>query len=153
MKLNMPSKKIVAATIFTSALAFTISQAALAEPVQPASTDAAKTTGSEKLVSRVQMHTEIQKAHDKFLDDTVAIRKELAEKRAVMRALLYAGTPDTVKASQVAGEIFELQENLRAKAKEAGLPFSWSGMGWNPDYTSCQGVLGKGPMGRHHRFK
>ncbi|QQG66283.1 hypothetical protein [Desulfobulbus oligotrophicus] len=153
MKLNMLSKKIVAATIFTSALTLAMSQAAMAESAQPTSPGGAADAGPEKLVSRVQMHTEMQRVHDKFLDDTVTIRKELAEKKAVMRALLNAGAPDTVKASQIAAEIFDLQENLRVKAKEAGLPFPLSGMGWGPDYMSCQGSTGKGPMGRHHRFK
>ena len=53
----------------------------------------------------------------------------MAEKHAVMRALMNSGTPDTVKAGQVAGELFELREKLRAKAKEAGLPYPMMGAG------------------------
>src|SRR5512145_127814 len=99
----------------------------------------------------MQMTTEIQKIHDKFLSDTVAIRKELAEKNAVMRALLNAGTPDTVKASQVAGELFELREKLRAKAREAGLPLPMLMMGQGRDGMPCDGMMGYGMMGKHHR--
>ena len=40
-----------------------------------------------------------------------------------------AGTPDPVKASEVAGEIFELRENLRVKANQAGLPLPMLLMG------------------------
>lgn len=98
----------------------------------------------------MQTTPEMEKIHEKFLNDTVAIRKELAEKNAALRALLNAGTPDTLKASQVAGEVFELREKLRAKAREAGLPMpmmmghGWYGMG-------CQGAMGYGMKGKHHR--
>jgi len=100
----------------------------------------------------MRMHTEMQKSHDKFLADTVAIRKELAEKNAVLRALMNAGTPDTVKASQVAGELFELREKLRAKANEAGLPFPMMMMGQGGDGMCCEGMMGHGKMGKHHRM-
>ena len=46
-----------------------------------------------------------------------------------MRAIMQADTPDTTQAGQVAGEVFELREKLRAKAQEAGLPFPMMGMG------------------------
>lgn len=148
MELSLPSKKIMLATIFTSALTFAISQAALAEPAKAPQGD-----GKEKpdqYPCQVQMGSEMQKVHEKFLTDTVALRKELAEKNAVMRALLNAGTPDTVKASQVAGELFELREKLRAKAKEAGLPLPMLMMGAGADGMPCQGMMGQGMMGRHH---
>ena len=150
MELTLPSKKIMLATIFTSALTFAISQAALAEPAKTSQGD-----GKEKpdqYPCQVQMGSEMQKAHDKFLTDTVAIRKELAEKNAVMRALLNAGTPDTIKASQIAGELFELREKLRAKAKEAGLPLPMLMMGAGADGMPCQGMMDQGMMRRHHRM-
>jgi len=150
MELTMPSKKIMLATIFTSALTFAISQAALAEPAKATQGD-----GQEKpnqYPCQVQMGSEMHKAHEKFLTDTVTIRKELAEKNAVMRALLNAGTPDTVKASQIAGELFELREKLRAKAKEVGLPLSMLMMGAGGDGMPCQGMMGHGMTGRHHRM-
>lgn len=150
MELTMPSKKIMMATIFTSALTFAISQAALAEPTNPAPVEGKNKP--DEYPCQVQMGTEMQKAHEKFLNDTVAIRKELVEKNAVMRALLNAGTPDTVKASQVAGELFELREKLRAKAKEAGLPLPMLMMGLGADGMPCQGMMGTGTMGRHHRM-
>ena len=66
---------------------------------------------------------------------------------------MHAGTPDTVKASQVAGEIFELREKLRAKAQEAGLPMPMlMMMGQGGDGMGCQGMMGQGMMDRHHRM-
>lgn len=150
MELTMPSKKIMLATIFTSALTFAISQAAMAEPAKAAQGDTKEK--SDQHSGQVQMGSEMQKVHEKFLTDTVAIRKELAEKNAVMRALLNAGTPDTVKASQIAGELFELREKLRARAKEAGLPLSMLMMGAGADGLPCQGMMGHGMTGRHHRM-
>ena len=150
MELTLPSKKIMLATIFTSALTFAISQAALAEP--PKATQGDAKDKPDQYPCQVQMGSDMQKAHEKFLGDTVALRKELAEKNAVMRALLNAGTPDTVKASQIAGELFEIREKLRAKAKEAGLPLPMLMMGAGADGMPCQGMMGHDMMGRHHRM-
>ncbi|WP_157470204.1 hypothetical protein [Desulfobulbus elongatus] len=147
MEMTSTKKKLMLAAILTSGLTLAISQATLAEPAKPAPPD--KQAGAPH---QTQMSTELQKAHEKFLNDTVAIRKELAEKNAVMRALLKAGTPDTVKASQVAGELFELREKLRAKAKEAGLPMPMTmGLGLGGDGFGCQGMPGHGMKDRHHR--
>ena len=148
MDMNTTKKKLMLAAILTSGLTLAISQATLAEPAKPAPQDK-----QDCPPCQAQMNTELQKAHEKFLNDTVALRKELAEKNAVMRALMHAGTPDTVKASQVAGELFELREKMRVKAKEAGLPMA---MGLGGDGMGCQGMTGYGMMGhgmmdKHHR--
>ena len=79
------------------------------------------------------MNTEMQQARDKFLADTKAERKAMAQKHAEMRAIMKAGTPDTVKASEVAGELFELREKLRLKAQETGIPLPMLLMGNGPD--------------------
>ncbi|MCL1981407.1 MAG: hypothetical protein FWG62_10090 [Proteobacteria bacterium] len=145
MNMTSPKKKLMLAAILTSGLTLAISQASLAEPAKQISPDQQTNAPAQAL-----MNTDMRKAHDKFLDDTVALRKELAEKRAVMRALMNAGTPDTVKASQVAGELFDLGEKLRAKAKEAGLPLPmFRSMGG--DESGCQGMMGHGMREGHHR--
>jgi|GEM_PF-649335 len=156
MEMTPTTKKLMLAAILTSGLTLAISQATLAEPVKSAQPEPqAKPSGPP---AQVQASTEMQKLHDKFLSDTVTTRKELAEKNAVLRALLNAGTPDTVKASQVAGEIFELREKLRAKAQEAGLPLPMlMMMGQGGDGMGCQGMMGQGMMGhgmmnKHHRM-
>jgi zinc resistance-associated protein len=144
MKMTTSNKKIMLAAIFTSGLTLAISQAALAEPSQPAQPGPqGKASG---LPCQYQMNTEMQKVRDKFLNDTVGIRKELAEKNAVMRTLLNAGTPDTAKASQLAGELFELNEKLRAKARETGLPMPMLMMG----QAGCDGMPCHGMRGKQH---
>lgn len=118
MELSISSKKIMLATILTSGIALAISQAALSQP-QPAPE---KGQGKPDVTSsRQHRDPAMQEAREKFLADTVAIRKQLAEKNAAMRVLLNAGTPDTDKASQLAGDLFELREKLRAQAIAAGL--------------------------------
>ena len=154
MEMTTTKKKIMLAAILTSGLTLAISQATFAEPAK--TTEPAPQGKPADQPSQMQMTTEMQKIHDKFLSDTVAIRKELAEKNAVMRALLNAGTPDTVKASQIAGELFELREKLRAKAREAGLPLPMLMMGQGRDGMPCDGMMGPGMMGpgmmgKHHR--
>ncbi|ADW17764.1 hypothetical protein Despr_1612 [Desulfobulbus propionicus DSM 2032] len=126
-------KRIMMAAILTSGLTLAISQAALAQPGQAAD------AGSKDKPAHhaAQVNTEMQKAREKFLNDTVTVRKELAQKSAEMRAIMAAGTPDTVKASQVAGELFELREKLRVKAQEAGFPLPMLLMGQGDDAMPC----------------
>ena len=151
MKMTTTKKKIMLAAILTSGLTLAISQAALAESNQPVQPDPKNKPDSSP--SQYQMNTEMQKVHDKFLNDTVAIRKEMAEKNAALRALLNAGTPDTVKASQLAGELFELREKLRAKAKETGLPMPMLMMGQGGiDGMPCGNMRGDGMRGKHHNM-
>jgi len=146
MKMTSSKKKLMLATLLTSGLSLAISQASLAEPVKNVAADK-----QPDATAQPQMSADMRKAHDKFLEDTVAIRKELVEKRAVMQALMKAGAPDTVKASQVAGELFELREKLRVKAREAGLPLPIGmGMGGG-DGFGCQNMMGYGMKGKYHR--
>ena len=147
MKQTSGKKKVMLAAILTSGLALAITQSAFAEPAPSPQT--VQTGMQNKGRGPYQSPTDpaMQKAREKFLTDTVVIRKEMAEKQAVMRALLNAGTPDTAKASQLAGELFELREKLRVKAQEAGLPMPMMmGMGGDMGTMPCQG------MGGHHRM-
>jgi len=90
------------------------------------------------------------KARDTFLSETTELRKNMAVKRAAKRAVMSSTTPDPEKASQLAGELFDLREQLRTKARAAGLP---------PGMIMGIGKMGNGPMkpctgqrmgGRHH---
>jgi len=142
MERTTSKKRIILAAILTSGLALAISQSALAEP-------AAQPDSQTKQVATPQMRRmdpDMQKARDKFLGDTVVIRKQLVEKTATMKALSNAQTPDATKISQLAGEVFDLREQLRGKAKEAGLPMGM-GMGVDDsDSMPCQGMGGKHHM-------
>ncbi|MBV5317028.1 MAG: periplasmic heavy metal sensor [Desulfobulbaceae bacterium] len=146
MELTTSKKKIMLATILSTGLALAISQSALAQPTAP-ELEGKKGTPP----CQYQLDPATQKAHDKFLSETVAMRKEMVEKNAALRALLNAGTPDTAKASQLAGELFELREKMRAKAKEAGLPMLMMGQD-DMSGMPCQGMgMGMGMGRRHHR--
>lgn len=153
MKMTTTSKKLALAAILTSGLTLAISQSVLAQPDQGADSWKGQAPCSQNL------DPAMQKARDKFLADTVELRKQMAEKHAVMRAIMKAGTPDTVKAGQVAGELFDLSEQLRAKAKEAGLPYPMMGFGCGEGMGEHMGMMhdgmmGKGMMGKghHHRM-
>jgi zinc resistance-associated protein len=146
MELTTSKKKIMLAAILTSGLALAISQSALA--AQP-NVQGAKGT----YPCQYQMDPATQKIRDKFLAETVDMRKQVAEKHAVMRAQMNAGTPDTAKVSQLAGELFELREKLRVKAQETGLPMPMLMMGQGDmGGMPCQGMgMGKG-MGRRQQM-
>ena len=132
-------KKILLATILTGGLALAISQAAIAQPGPNSHHGPNKGMGH----SHMQMDPETKKATEKFLADTVKERKELAQKSVEMRTLMNSGTPDTTKASQLAGELFELREKLRIKAQEAGVP-------WHVVMMNCEGMMPCQGMGYWH---
>ena len=69
-----------------------------------------------------QLDPESQKIKDKFLADTVAQRKSLAEKKAALRTMQNSAKGDAAAASRLAGEIFDLREQLRTEARKTGLP-------------------------------
>jgi zinc resistance-associated protein len=146
MKITTSKKKIVLAILLTSGLTLAISQSALSQPAQPEPSD---TKGTQMMShGRYQMDPAMLKLHEKFLNETVVIRKEMVQKNAVMRALLDADIPDATKVSQVAGELFDLREKLRVKANEIGMPMMGMGMG-DGDDMPCQGM---GMGGRHRKM-
>lgn len=143
MKTTNTKKKIMMAAILTSGITLAISQAVMAQPGKHGDHSA-----QEQKVDKpcqYQMNSEMQKARDKFLTETVAERKAFAQKNAEMRAIMKAGTPDTTKASEVAGELFELREKLRNKAQESGLPLPMLLMG-----QGCDGMMYHDGTKMHH---
>ncbi len=144
MELTTCTKKIALAAILTSGLALAISQAAIAQPGQPG-VPAGKGMGMGMGPCAQQMDAATRKIHDKFLADTVEQRKQMAEKQAVLRALMNADTPDTAKIGQLSGELFTLREQLRVKAQEAGLPCPMGMMGMGMGHGMGHGMgMGKG---------
>ncbi|PIE59347.1 MAG: hypothetical protein CSA32_04320 [Desulfobulbus propionicus] len=117
MKHAQAHRKIILATILTTGLSLSISQAAFAYH----GFEGNRHKGSGACMTHT-MNPAIQKAHERFMGETKQIRKQLAVKRASMRAIMMAGTPDPNKAAQLAGELFDLREQLRIKAREYGLP-------------------------------
>ncbi|MFW6284708.1 MAG: periplasmic heavy metal sensor [Desulfosalsimonas sp.] len=63
-----------------------------------------------------------------FVQDTLDLRKQMAGKRGEYHALMAGQNPDPGKLSQLKQEMFEIREQLRAKAREHNLPVN-AGMG------------------------
>jgi len=81
-----------------------------------------------------------QKAQEKFLAETTELRRKMAAKHAEMRALMGGANPDGKQAAKLSEEMFDLREQMRAKAKDAGLA---SGVGCG----MCDGPgMGRGMM-------
>lgn len=114
------TKKIIIAATVTTALAFAGLQAATAAPGEM------KGRGpgfQHPCPGQGQSFDEATlKTRDTFLSETVELRKNMAVKKAAKRAVMSSTTPDPEKASQLAGELFDLREQLRTKARAAGLP-------------------------------
>jgi Spy/CpxP family protein refolding chaperone len=70
-------------------------------------------------------------AFDAFRKDTTALRRTMMSKRVAMRALMNGTNPDPDQAAKLAGELFDLREQMRSKAKERNLnlPAGGCGMG------------------------
>ena len=149
MKLTRTTKNIALAAVLTSGLAFAGTAAIAQSP--------ADTTAPVKKPGYRQVDPQMVEKHNAFLASTVELRKQMAEKQAVQRAIMAADTPDTALAGKVAGELFELREQLRAKAQAAGLPYPMLGMGMGKGMGMGCGMAdgfgpgdGKGPH-RYHR--
>lgn len=81
-----------------------------------------------------------------FLDETAELRKQFASKRAEMHALMRNDNPDAKRAAQLQGEIFDLREQLRLKAREKGIEDLGLGRG------TVRGCQGPGPGGFRGRI-
>lgn len=88
-------------------------------------------------------------ARSKFRQENQEIFKQLVIKKAELRAVFSQENPDSDKAAQLSGEVFELRNALHKKAVDAGLPgpqFMRAGC----DGSGCQGQ-GFGGGGKHGR--
>ncbi len=149
------TKKIVLAATLSTALAFAGIQAATA-----AGPGAGKGSGFKGqgpcFGQGQQCDEETLKKHDAFLAETTELRKSIAQKRAEKRAVMANENPDAQKASKLAGELFDLREQMRTKAKAAGLPgymmMSRMGMGDNSGMNKRGHRGNRGNMGGsfHH---
>ncbi len=170
------TKKIILTAALTSALALVGIQSTLAAPGEMNGPGAMKGPGAQQpcpmqnqmmgmqgmqlMQGGPQMSEEMMKARDAFLSETTALRKNIAEKQAAKRALMRGATPDPDKAAALAGELFDLREQLRTKAQAAGLPAGMiKGMGRmnGCSQMACngrpRGMMGGNAMmsGKHHR--
>jgi hypothetical protein len=86
-----------------------------------------------------ELTAEQKAAFTKFLTETKDLRRELAGKRAELRALQAQTAPDVKATGALAREIFDLDEKIDKKAEELGLPPMGPG--------GCMGGGGMGCMG------
>ncbi len=156
----LKSKRIILIAAVTSALALTGIQSALAVPGEmngpgaqhpcPKQNQMMGQQAMKGMQGGPQMSEEMMKARDAFLSETTTLRKNVAEKQAARRALMMGTSPDPDKAAAIAGELFDLREQLRIKARAAGLPAGMmQGMGRMGGCSQMGGNTMKGGM--HHR--
>ena len=96
-----------------------------------------------------QLDPAVQEKLDAFFTANQDLRKALVMKRAEHRALMRSDSPDPAAASQVAGELFDLQTTVRQKAAEAGVAQYLGPMGGGFGKGDCRpGMRGPGKGGR-----
>ncbi len=145
--MNDASRRITRTTLMAltvAILTFTGVEAGLASPGEKYGPGYHKA-----MMGCAQMDEKTRAAREKFLDQTVDLRKKMVENRARMRALMNTENPDPQHVAKLAGEIFDLREQLRVKARKNGLqglgPMAMMGPG-----CGCGGPMGMGATGGHH---
>ena len=77
---------------------------------------------------------EEKKKYDHFLEETVDLRKEMADKEAEYRKLMGSDKPDPAQAAMLTNEFYQLRDALTEKAHKAGIVQTRRG---------CNGCSGK----------
>lgn len=77
---------------------------------------------------------EAEKKYEKFMQETVELRKELAEKMAEYQSLMASTNPDPSKGAMLTEEYYQLRDVLTQKARLAGIA---------PKKGGCNGCNGK----------
>ena len=80
---------------------------------------------------------EAEKKYEQFLQDTVELRKELAEKMAEYQSLMASTNPDPSKGAMLTEEYYQLRDVLTQKARLAGIA---------PKRGGCNGCNGGGKV-------
>ena len=101
-----------------------------------------------------EQRTQLDKLHQKFFDETAAVRSQLAAKHSELNILMNTSNPDLEKAKALQKEISDLkgkmgQERIKLFAEERKInPDARFGMGWGRGGMkgdgSCGGGMGMG---------
>ena len=94
-------------------------------------------TGQKGQVQQQQLDPEAQKKYEKFLQETVELRKELDEKMAEYRSLMASDNSDPARGAMLTEEYFQLRDFLAQKARLAGIA---------PKRGGCNGCSGGGSV-------
>ncbi|RMG55331.1 MAG: hypothetical protein D6722_27995 [Bacteroidetes bacterium] len=70
-------------------------------------------------------------ARQQFLDETAELRGQLAEKSARLRALSLQADADPTEIGTLTKEVAQLQNQIRGKAQELGVPCPRGGRGYH----------------------
>jgi zinc resistance-associated protein len=95
-----------------------------------------------------EQRTQLDKLHQKFFDETAAVRSQMAAKHSELMILMNTSNPDLEKAKALQKEISDLrgkmgQERIKLFAEERKInPDARFGMGWGRG-----GMKGGGPSG------
>ncbi len=95
-----------------------------------------------------EQRTQLEKLHQKFFDETAALRSQMAAKHSELSILMNTSNPDFEKAKALQKEITDLrgkmgQERIKLFAEERKInPDARFGMGWGRG-----GIKGGGPCG------
>ena len=147
MKKMSTKKSLSLAALLSLGLAFGAAHTTLAQNDTTApATPPAHATMPMNGPGMMQLDLAMQKAHEKFLAETSGLRKQQMEKHAQMRAIMQSSQPDDAKAARIAGEMFDIQEQIRAKAVANGLPTGMMGPGFGGG-RGMMGMMGAGGMG------
>jgi len=85
-------------------------------------------------------------ARNKLINETTEIRKQLTIKQSELRALMRSDNPDSKEAGRIAGEVFDLKEQLRAKAEKSDIGgIGPMGMGLSRQFDNRNVERGYGP--------
>ncbi len=114
-------KKIILEFVLVGAIALTGIQAAGADSAGPGSAGPMPQHGQAYRQHYKSLDPAAIKARNKFLDATASIRREIAVKRSERRALMASSIPNAKRVGKLSGELFDLREQMRAKARESGL--------------------------------
>ncbi len=114
------TKKTLFVAALTSLVAFAGTQTALAS--EPAPQKGPGMQHHRGMMDRPQLDEATKKASDALLAETTELRKSMFVKKAEKHALMMGENPDPAQAAKLAGELFDIREQLRTKAVAAGLP-------------------------------
>lgn len=95
-------------------------------------------TGSKGVGQQQQALTpEAEKKYEKFMQETVELRKELGEKMAEYQSLMASNNPDPSEGAILTEEYYQLRDVLTQKARLAGIA---------PKRGGCNGCNGGGKV-------
>lgn len=117
-------KNIILGVVIVGTIALTGLQAAGADPAGPNPAGPGPQHGQLYDQHYKSLDPAAIEARNKFLDATTSIRRKMAVKRSERRAMMASSIPNAKRVGKLSGELFDLREQLRAKARESGLGVS-----------------------------